>query len=893
MIFHKSLLLACDLVLTLLQLSVYANEENPECEQGTAKCASNLRIIYNCVDGQLKLERCGFKEECVSDGSNASCILNGPEYTCEDGAAVCVSYDQSGYYKCTNQKYEFRECEKNQLCVNTGSGAFCYDSRSSCDIYRDINKCNDDLTGFYECVDFKWRFNRCGIDEKCLMGNDNKYKCIYDGPDPVCEKGTAKCNDDQISYDECIDGKLESKKCSPGQKCVANINHIKCLYEGPGYPCEQGTAKCASNLRIIYNCVDGQLKLERCGFKEECVSDGSNASCILNGPEYTCEDGAAVCVSYDQSGYYKCTNQKYEFRECEKNQLCVNTGSGAFCYDSRSSCDIYRDINKCNDDLTGFYEECEKNQLCVNTGSGAFCYDSRSSCDIYRDINKCNDNLTGFYECVDFKWRFNRCGINEKCLMGNDNKYKCIYDGPDPVCEKGTAKCNDDQIGYDECIDGKLESKKCSPGQKCVANMNHIKCLYEGPGYPCEQGTAKCPQNKRHIYNCVDGQLKLERCGFREECVSDGSNASCILNGPEYTCEDGAAVCVSYDQSGYYKCANQKYEFRECEKNQLCVNTGSGAFCYDSRSSCDIYRDINKCNDNLTGFYECVDFKWRFNRCGINEKCLMGNDNKYKCIYDGPDPVCEKGTAKCNDDQIGYDECIDGKLESKKCSPGQKCVANMNHIKCLYERSEYICEEGFSECNQEKTGYNKCVNNKSEFNKCDTGEKCVVNENTARCVNIEPKSECKGNISKCDSDPKIINNCVDGKWIPGRCGYKEKCVTNGNNTNCIYYGPGYICKDGPAICVSDDLSVYYECVNKKYKYRECENLQTCFDDGKGAFCYDSSSSCNTGITKCNDDLTGFYECVNSKWRFKRCGIDEKCLLGNGNKYKCANSLFRL
>ncbi|PVU87727.1 hypothetical protein BB561_006202 [Smittium simulii] len=96
-------------------------------------------------------------------------------------------------------------------------------------------------------------------------------------------------------------------------------------------------------------------------------------------------------------------------------------------------------------------------------------------------------------------------------------------------------------------------------------------------------------------------------------------------------------------------------------------------------------------------------------------------------------PNCKNGDQKCNKDQTGYDECVDGKLEFKKCKSSQLCIENGNKATCTIGKPDAVCKEGAVRCNHVKNGFEQCINNKFQFRPCKENQKCVVNEHYAYC----------------------------------------------------------------------------------------------------------------------------------------------------------------
>ncbi|PVU88308.1 hypothetical protein BB561_005920, partial [Smittium simulii] len=182
-------------------------------------------------------------------------------------------------------------------------------------------------------------------------------------------------------------------------------------------------------------------------------------------------------------------------------------------------------------------------------------------------------------------------------------------------------------------------------------------------------------------------------------------------------------------KTGYNECVRGKIVFTKCADNQSCVainNKKAKCTAPYEQQKCDII-GIQRCNNKKTGYNECIRGKNVFTKCAAGESCVSNDSRVAKCTAPYEQQQCDIiGIQTCNNEKTGYNECVAGKFVFTKCVDNQSCVAiSATEAKCNAAIDQQQCDIiGIQRCNNEKTGYNECIRGKNVFTKCAAGESC-------------------------------------------------------------------------------------------------------------------------------------------------------------------------
>ncbi|PVU86051.1 hypothetical protein BB561_006826, partial [Smittium simulii] len=494
--------------------------------------------------------------------------------------------------------------------------------------------------------------------------------------------------------------------------------------------------------------------------------------------------------------------------------------------------------------------------------------------------------------------------INNKKRNEYNEKYK-------ERCRNGEQKCISGKNGYEECVNGKLRFKECYYNQKCIdINGSKALCTTRNIVPKCRNGDQKCNKNQTGIDECVNGKLVFKECRYNQRCeIINGYKARCADRNIIPKCKNGNQACNKY-QEGIDECVYGKLIFKVCKPGHKCVANGNKAICKNIKSYPVCEEGSFKCNDEKTGFNKCVNNKLEFIPCKTNQKCITNGKYAY-CERVKPDPICEEGSAKCNAEKNGFEHCVNNKIQFKPCKANQKCVAKDKYAYCETVKPDPVCEEGTAKCNDEKTGFNKCVNNKLEFMPCKANQKCITNgkqcKDTEKCVDLgffvatcqpkDPGPVCEQGTGKCVANRNGFEECVNNEYVFKQCKDTEQCVNKGLFASCQPNDPGPVCEQGTGKCVPNQNG-YQECVNNDYVFRQCKDTEKCVDLGffvatcqpkDPASCVkeEIEEKCLEGTIICNKELTGVNVCIEGKLTFNKCKADEKCF-----NNKCENAFER-
>ncbi|PVU94889.1 hypothetical protein BB561_002205, partial [Smittium simulii] len=525
---------------------------------------------------------------------------------------------------------------------------------------------------------------------------------------PECKNGDQRCINEQTAYEECVDGKWTYKPCRPNVKCYTlNGPRVTCALGNNEAECSNGETRCASDTAYSEICSNGKWTGRKCGDNQKCrYTDINTYGCAdINVPE--CKNGASRC-NPQRFGAEYCPNGKWEFRKCGGNEECkITEGNFAKCVDPNPPAPA------------------------CNNGD-----------------QKCNSEQTAYEECVDKKWTYKACKLNEKCYTLNGFKVTCGLGNNEAECSGDATRCASDGVDSETCSNGKWVRRKCSANQTCrYTDINTYGCA--DINVPeCKNGASRCNPQRFGAEYCPNGKWEFRKCGGNEECkITEGNFAKCVDPNPP------APACNNGDQ---------------------------------------------KCNSEQTAYEECVDGKWTYKACKLNEKCYTLNGFKVTCGLGNNEAECSGDATRCASDGVDSETCSNGKWVRRKCSANQTCrYTDINTYGCA-DINVPECKNGASRCNPQRFGAEYCPNGKWEFRKCGGNEECKITEgNFAKCVDPNPPAPaCNNGDQKCNSEQTAYEECVDGKWTYKACKLNEKCYTlNGFKVTCGLGNNEAECKD--------------------------------------------------------------------------------------------------
>ncbi|PVU89286.1 hypothetical protein BB561_005438 [Smittium simulii] len=404
----------------------------------------------------------------------------------------------------------------------------------------------------------------------------------------------------------------------------------------------------------LFSCVLAQALIQKSVFADESkVQLQKNTDCLIPGRK--CSAG--------KNGYDQCVDGKSKFVECKSDQKCIIVNdyfSSCVSRDAKQECK--KDYDECIDGLNGHafcyngklsFLKCNTNQKCHVVSSGIpFCVNTdRLGCE--KGYRKCVDGKNGYDHCYNGMLLFNECSADKICTAINGNPPECTKIRPE--CGENYSKCIDGKNGYENCVDGKLSFVECTADQKCVPFGTKASCIIDEK---CDETISTCNKEQTGFKECVNKEYVFRKCSDTEQCVADGKFASCKPKNPGPVCDQGSGKCVP-NQNGYQECVNNDYVFRQCKDTEKCVDLRPFvATCQPKNPGlvCDQGTDTEKCVNN--GFFA-------------------------SCKPKISDPVCDESIATCNDERTGFDECVDSELIFTECTAEQKCVPFGTKASCV------------------------------------------------------------------------------------------------------------------------------------------------------------------------------------------------------------------
>lgn len=765
-------------------------------------CLGTLGAFSGCDEsGMIVLMGDGEtpKQEAECSGDERGCITERKPWICKDGKKI-EQENCSEQGKCDNG-----ECKSIQGCAS-----------------EDAPVCEGNSVK--QCVDGEWKI----ID--CANNICSKGKCVE------CEDGDSKCsgNDFNVCINQkwkklyecngdCVGDKIDDNtwmacQCSPELECSENQNK----------PCVVFETDISNDMRYLVSddkiCENGKICEDgMCVEKQSCNEESEVFFCQ--------EDGRL---------YKKCIDNKWEYENCDQNQVC-----------SREGCVMCKD-----DTCTELEKECHEESNCPD---GYEC--NMRSCtlketSVCKEEKRCNvENLNGIDRCIDGIWNLmtDNCADNQKCVDGN-----CV---DKDVCDLNTSKClNNKERQY--CDAGGVKTEDCS---------KNTKVCFNGMCVECENGKTRCNPKNKHLFEvCVDNNwVKKEDCGDKL-CVNEINDEKQIIKVCD--CELGQTMCVYPDQESkkYRKCVGYRmiddfnYDYTniggledECLDNGRCVDGQCREYCLPNNYRCvgNIYQECK-----LGGFISRV--------CASNEKCNAQNtSNPCECI---------DGKYKCGDDGERY-RCNNKVWVKDSCGEGKICVSNTNG-QCINkeckekDKNVFKCEGG---------GRVRCNGKFWEDMLCGDGFICS-NADGAACIKKHcdnGEHACVGELNKsiCENNRFKFENKVNESEVI-RCGMKNDKIELVNTSVCNG------AEDGVSLCYKNSI-VQCNKNDGKWKYINCSLEKCVYDNLNNVKCV-SGCTCINHTYRCKGNT--IEHCNGCNWElFADCDeVGLKCKDEGDNKFYC-------
>jgi len=250
--------------------------------------------------------------------------------------------------------------------------------------------------------------------------------------------------------------------------------------------------------------------------------------------------------------------------------------------------------------------------------------------------NACRSSSTGGYEQY-------AC-VDGRCVMTCNQQYVLDCDGvPDNGCE--TNVIDNDHCGV------------C--GNKCPADKPCVNRGLADYGCGCREGELLCP-NPLGLFPCVDPETDDANCG--------GCNNACPPEG------DGSETPPP---NTYFGCFDSQCGTLKCK---------------GATADCDAVRE-NGCEVSLLDDDNCGTCG---NKCAEGQRCAL---NPYV-----PECMCPEGLTFCGSCNGGVcsGQCVDLVNDDTNCGAcGARCESNVPQAleACVYGRCERTCENGWGDCN--------------------------------------------------------------------------------------------------------------------------------------------------------------------------------------------------
>lgn len=671
---------------------------------GDEECPENLGECYQgiCIEDL----RCSSNDDCAGSELCKNGICETGDF-CEnnfDCQRTCT-FDENGNNNCPRRESTKDPCVSSSDCSQ--SGEFC-----------DDGECMSTLP---EC-----RGGYC-------YGDQDPQHC---GDRNTCVAGTpCNSNGDCDFPDLCYEGACQFfQPCGPGQPAC-----------GANQYCDQGA--CVPDLRCSTNgdCLEGFF-CNRSGKCQE-SSDSPRTPNVRGCPDeclqfcdsdFTCKP--ITCVIDDQCPCGPCDNGQCTLA-CEDNTDCP---AGQVCGDD-GRCTPCR---SCAQD-----SDCGAGIECVEG-----CCDQLPSC---RSDSDCETGYCFKGECVD-------CRRSPDCAASyGDDRLVCVENVCETPCYTGLSSgdCFEGLKAGDTCENC---SDKCPIGYTCGPNgkvCGEYEVLNLTTNQPetrfiecqacirtCESDVAcsqmcdvasDCVQFEPSNQSCNPFDPDSEPCPSGEECVIDGTDATCRFPAP--TCENGICFGEQIVQENICGDPVPGVPFRSCEY-------------FDGRCNSDIDCDRVTALDGIRR--TCTD-----SQCVEATTCIGNSDCELNEVCS--DGVCIEGN--CNSDV----DCGSGYV----CGITNKCVYACGETTEAFACSPpdgpyddgvpcptgYTCNDRTNLCTRD--GY-EGVGRYMPF--CGSGTTCIA----GGCI------DCQGNAGK-EGDPynkDLDFDCRDDVCCAG----KEPCDKSGN-----------------------------------------------------------------------------------------------------------------
>ncbi|MBQ9396726.1 MAG: hypothetical protein IJU23_14570 [Proteobacteria bacterium] len=702
--------------------------------------------------------------------------------------------------------------------------------------------------------------NACG-DVSCMPGENYKTGiCDKDESTEFCDE-----NDFQYVCGECLngthlceenDGKATLKTCKNGRWSAP----VECSEDGVQFSCNEDKTDCG----VCYNGESTYLNDDNSHcHAQSCVhgawaQDIDSLKCQVSDVSCRIEESTRQCGECHNSDI-RCSNTETGSRlESCQNGLWVSK-SDCYGISGPVSCDV--DMAFCGE--------------CLNDSTNYFSDDNKCSYSSCKNGTKQSDTTPCLKDgkpvsCREDELNQMACG---ECMNGDTRCIEADNNAWMETCFKGVwqkssecgigAKCKSDKTTCDKCSDGAkryannpatmvCEEQACTAGEWTTINdsvCNGLACHYseDVPGCgECLNGDHQCiERDKKGVKQvCTNGKWE-----DLLSCTTDGQNAvSCAGN----MCGECITGDVKYEDKAdllchRYTCQNGVWEETgHCDSDVSCKEVNGKKTCGDCQNytiSAQNTKTVVTCLDGKKLSKDCSHYQ--IVSKGVFDKCITFAFSWAVDYLDCYNDTKGIGYKVSNDIHCtGYSSCTIMGASTTSCG---KC--HNFDTKCTNKETMQTCingnwgfdekvDESICSCTDSST---RCHNDQLQV--CKNG---IWNHSEYCSLGCdEEKGQCKKceSGSKCSSDKKTQQTCVDGFWVDSEC---------------------------PILCTGAGI-----CGECEIDSKECngDSLKICNGEGKWGvtscdFGCDSSKNqcfaCESGSLRCS--YNNLQLCENGYWK---------------------------
>ena len=421
--------------------------------------------------------------------------------------------------------------------------------------------------------------------------------------------------------------------------------------------------------------------------------------------------------------------------------------------------------------------------------------------------------------------------ISHFCQLQQEKTLDCQALG----CNPTTGACNCEEGTYD-CLFGNLrqcQSNTWTVIERCGADAcdaEHGKCLVDcaDETYTCEKNVLKKCENKAwiDIENCQSKQ-----CNANTQTCDTIPDGQCIED--TYACDKDNNLTYCYE--------GEPMELLNCGDLKCRADLGG---CYDTSETCKSgYSLCDEENEEVV--WVCEQGHWLYapeNECDIGEVCTDGSGGATcaaacteRCTYDGLSKIVCSETGEASEEACTLG-CVNANCIDETCNP-----ANFTKT-CRTPREKLVCN-----------------GTKVQIETCGDDEMCVDGE----CLAANKQDVCEWSGSRCSSDKRYTQNCIDGTASGQKCDPGFACSIVEGSAKCVAaYTGSEIVND--AACTDDfmpfcnDQNQTVQCINHKISIVNCGKklCEVSYNDPISVTCraYTGAEKLNIG-DKCNQSDT--------------------------------------